>query len=103
MMWRAAVLVFAFCTLSVAAHAADVRRGMQLAKQWFANCHIVGAAAPAPVSGQQGPPSFQAIAKEGPSGGELRAFLTHPHGAMPDFGLTRTEIDDLVAYIDTLR
>ena len=34
---------------------------------------------------------------------QLRAFLSHPHGAMPDLSLTRAEINDLVAYIETLR
>ena len=35
--------------------------------------------------------------------GELRAWLTHPHGQMPDLALTRAEIDDLIAYIEALR
>jgi mono/diheme cytochrome c family protein len=34
--------------------------------------------------------------------GELRAFLSHPHGAMPDLALSRSEIDDLIAYIEGL-
>jgi hypothetical protein len=33
----------------------------------------------------------------------LRAFLSHPHGAMADLSLTRAEIDDLVGYMETLR
>jgi hypothetical protein len=34
---------------------------------------------------------------------QLRAFLSRPHGAMPDLSLTRAEIDDLIGYIETLR
>jgi hypothetical protein len=34
---------------------------------------------------------------------QLRTFLSHPHGAMPDLALTRSEIDDLVGYIETFR
>jgi cytochrome c len=34
---------------------------------------------------------------------QLRAFLSNPHGAMPDLALTRAEIDDLIGYIETLR
>jgi len=34
---------------------------------------------------------------------QLGAFLSHPHGAMPDLALTRAEIDDLIGYIKTLR
>jgi hypothetical protein len=37
------------------------------------------------------------------SADQLRAFLSHPHGAMPNLALTRTEIDDLITYIGTLR
>jgi len=34
---------------------------------------------------------------------QLRTFLSHPHAPMPDLGLTRAEIDDLIEYIATLR
>ena len=51
---------------------------------------------------QQGPPSFRTIAHH-LTANEVRAFLTHPHGAMPDLALTRSEIDDLIGYIETLR
>jgi hypothetical protein len=34
---------------------------------------------------------------------QLRAFLSHPHGAMPDLSLSRSEIDDLIAYLETFR
>lgn len=33
----------------------------------------------------------------------MRAFLSHPHGAMPDLALSRAEIDDLIAYIGSLK
>jgi mono/diheme cytochrome c family protein len=49
---------------------------------------------------QQGPPNFQSI---GMTDDQLRTFLAHPHGAMPDLALTRAEIDDVVAYIETFR
>jgi mono/diheme cytochrome c family protein len=80
---------------------ADVGRGMALARQWCANCHIVG---DNPSGGvPQGPPSFGAIAHSGMTADQLRAFLSDPHGAMPDLALSRTEIDDLIGYIETLR
>ncbi len=81
--------------------AADVARGGQLARQWCANCHVVGNAPAATV--QQGPPSFRAIAQGELTGDQLRTFLSHPHPPMPDLSLTRTEIDDLIEYIATLR
>ena len=52
---------------------------------------------------QEGPPSFKTVAHSGMTADQLRAFLSHPHGAMPDLALTRAEIDDLIGYIDTLR
>ena len=94
----------AILTLGLAAaHAvrADVQKGAQLAGQWCAHCHVIGGntAGAAP----QGPPTFPAIAHSGLTADQLRAFLSHPHGAMPDLSLTRAEIDDLIGYIETLR
>jgi cytochrome c len=80
---------------------ADLARGTQLAHQWCANCHVIGGNPAGAVP--QGPPSFQAVARSGMTADQLRAFLSHPHGAMPDLSLTRAEIDDLIGYIETLR
>ena len=33
----------------------------------------------------------------------LRVFLQSPHGNMPDYRLSREQIDDVVAYILSLR
>jgi mono/diheme cytochrome c family protein len=87
----------------VAAHPAraDAQKGAQLARQWCANCHIIDGKPAGTVT--QGPPSFPMIARSGMGSDQLRAFLSHPHGAMPDLALTRAEIDDLISYIDTLR
>jgi len=82
--------------------AADAAKGTQLARQWCANCHVIGAA-PQPGTIQQGPPGFRAVAQGGMTHDQLRAFLSNPHGAMPNLALTRSEIDDLIAYIETLR
>lgn len=81
--------------------AADVAKGAQLARQWCANCHVIGGTTTGTV--QQGPPSFRAVAQGGLTGEQLRAFLSRPHAPMPDLSLTRTEIDDLIAYIETFR
>ena len=87
--------------LAVRPALADANKGAQIARQWCANCHVIGGNATGPVP--QGPPSFQMVARSGMSADQLRAFLSHPHGAMPNLALTRTEIDDLIGYIDTLR
>lgn len=80
---------------------ADAAAGQGLARQWCVNCHVIDGGQPTAVV-PQGPPSFHVIAGHlDPA--QLRAFLTHPHGAMPDLALTRAEIDDLIAYIETKR
>ena len=72
-----------------------------MARVWCANCHVIGPKATGSVP--QGPPSFPAVARSGMTADQLRAFLSHPHGSMPDLSLTRAEIDDLISYIETLR
>jgi cytochrome c len=98
---RLLLILCAFPLAAVNPAHADAVRGGQLAQQWCANCHVVdgnpGRAVP------QGPPSFREVAHSGMTPDQLRAFLSHPHGAMPDLSLTRAEIDDLISYINTLR
>lgn len=80
---------------------ADAAKGSELARQWCANCHVIGNNPTGSVP--QGPPTFAAIARSGMTADQLRAFLSHPHGAMPNLALSRAEIDDLIGYIQTLR
>src|SRR6476620_9013497 len=80
---------------------ADVANGERLARQWCATCHVIESSGPSATL-PQGPPSFR-VAAGHLNSGELRAFLTHPHGQMPDLALTRSEIDDLIGYIESLR
>src|SRR5438477_11174091 len=92
--------LMAMCLLSRTADA-DVANGERLAGQWCANCHVIDGSGPSSTL-PQGPPSF-GVAAGHLNPGELRAFLTHPHGQMPDLSLTRSEIDDLIAYIESRR
>ena len=80
--------------------AADAANGARLAQQWCANCHVINGSGPS-ARLPQGPPSFR-VAAGHLNPGELRSFLSHPHGAMPDLALTRAEIDDLIAHIENL-
>jgi len=98
---RSSYIVLALFVLAAAAAPAASARGTQLARQWCANCHVIGNNPTGAIP--QGPPSFPAIAHSGMTADDLRAFLSHPHGAMPDLALTRTEIDDLIGYIETQR
>jgi mono/diheme cytochrome c family protein len=95
-LWAALALLL----VPLAAHA-DAADGERLARQWCVNCHVINGSGPATTL-PQGPPSFPIIAGH-LDPGQMRSFLTHPHGAMPDLGLTRAEIDDLIAYIGSLK
>ena len=86
-------------TAAFSSVAADPAKRAQLARQWCVHCHVV-AATPSPGAIQQGPPAFPVI---GMTGDQMRVFLSRPHGAMPDLALTRSEIDDVIAYIEALR
>jgi cytochrome c len=96
----AVVLLSGLGAAATPSSAADVELGGQLARQWCASCHVL------PNNpGQtalQGPPSFRAMAR-GKTADQLKVFLMNPHGAMPPLTLSRVEIDNLVAYIETLR
>ncbi|MCX8135069.1 MAG: cytochrome c [Roseococcus sp.] len=79
-----------------------IGEGQRLAQQWCANCHAV-APGQRPPAGDAAA-SFPAIAAL-PSTTEmsLRVFLQTPHAAMPDYRLSRAELDAVVAYILSLR
>ena len=98
-----AVLLVSLVLAAATAHPtrADATKGSQLAQVWCANCHVIDSKPNGAVA--QGPPSFPTISRSGMTADQLRAFLSHPHGAMPDLALSRAEIDDLIGYIETLR
>ena len=80
----------------------DAAAGGALAQRWCSSCHLVAPAQNnAPAAGA---PSFMALgADTAVSADQLRGFLNKPHPPMPDPGLTRQEIENVVAYIVSLR
>ncbi len=91
----------AMITTSIGASAADIGNGKALAKKWCSSCHL---ATSDQTSGGDSAPTFSSIAETAAAGsGDLRAWLADPHPPMPNFDLTLYEIDDLVAYIGSLR
>ena len=80
----------------------DPVSGKALAEQLCAGCHLVSDRQKGRVVA--GVPSFQAIANR-PDQSVERIFkvIIRPHAPMPDMQLTRTEIGDIIAYLDTLR
>lgn len=83
------------------ASAADIDHGKTLAKQWCSNCHVV---APDQTAGGDSAPTFNMIAATAAErSDDLRAWLADPHPPMPNLDLSVREIDDLLAYIESLQ
>jgi mono/diheme cytochrome c family protein len=78
----------------------DVAAGRQLVQASCSTCHEERRQMSAPQSG----PSLQAIAAmPSTTSMSLHVFLLTPHGNMPNYRLSPQEIDDVVAYILSLR
>ena len=106
---RAIVLTLAVVALPITAFCGeatpiepDADRGKQLAERLCVNCHVVSKDVDREVP--EGVPPFKVIAnKPGQSGDHIRNILMQPHASMPAIGLTRLEMDDIIAYLDELR
>jgi mono/diheme cytochrome c family protein len=97
-----AAIVLGAAVAASSLQAGDVEAGFARAKAVCAKCHVVATGIGG--GGTDGAPPFAAIANGlKRSEAQIKAFLTRPHGRMPDFVMTRREIDDLTAYILTLR
>ncbi len=84
---------------AAAARAGDTVEGGRLARQWCTECHLIG---PADNLAVAAAPSFWELANDAKKTPDyLRVFLIQPHEPMPPLGLSRQEIDDLVAYIQS--
>ena len=82
------------------AHSTQAEEGLRLAAQWCTSCHVV---APDRPGSDAGPP-FEVVANRPEfSEGGLRAWLADPHPPMPNLDLTRAEIEQVIAYLLSLR
>jgi mono/diheme cytochrome c family protein len=80
--------------------AADADAGRRLARQWCVECHVVE---PTQESASDAAPPFESIAldpSKTPEG--LRTWLADPHPPMPNLQLSTGEIEDILAYIQSL-
>lgn len=94
-----AYIVVAFLGSVAPAVAADIENGLKISKRWCAECHVVS---PDQTSASVDVPTFADVARRKTEKKPLAAFLAEPHGKMPGMSLSRTEIDDIVAYIRSL-
>ncbi|HYD70421.1 cytochrome c [Azospirillum sp.] len=81
------------------AGAADAQNGRAIAERWCAACHVVAEGR----SGSDAAPPLPQIARNRAADQRwLRAWLTDPHPPMPNLNLSRSDIDDVVAYLERL-
>ena len=81
------------------AGAFDIEAGRRMAEVWCSSCHIVDGHGTSDVA-----PGFKQIANDSSKTPDrLRAWLSNPHPPMPDFNLSRPEIDDIIAFLESLR
>jgi len=94
-------LLASHCLIASTAFAAgDAKMGRVLAEHWCMSCHAgTGSAA----ASDSAPPFIALMRRTDRTREGLRTWLTNPHAPMPNLSLTRNEIDDLVAYLFTLR
>ena len=104
-MWRTMTLAVLSAALAgggaaVAQDLGDAAAGRRLAEAWCTDCHAIG---PKTVPGNRPGPDFAAVANRASTTPlSLNVFLRSNHDNMPNFILTRSQADDIVAYILTL-
>jgi mono/diheme cytochrome c family protein len=92
------VVAAGLLTAGSAQAAGDTERGRALARAWCQGCHVTEG------RGTDAAPGLASIAeRRGDDDAYLFAWLSDPHPVMPQLSLSRQEIADLIAYLQTLR
>lgn len=85
--------------MTFTATAGDAARGKELAQRWCSDCHAVSDA----DTGTDAAPAFSTLAVDPQKSPQaLRAWLLNPHEPMVELELSRVDVDDLIAYIQSL-
>lgn len=97
---RLAAATFSIMLIASPAGAAgDPDEGEFLANKWCSACHLIN---DDQQSASADAPTFRSIAvRYGDNIDVLAGFLIDPHPPMPNMSLTRREIQNLLAYIET--
>lgn len=85
---------------TLAQEVGDPEHGRGLVRQWCVTCHVVGQDGRGADVGPALPILLQDNLR---TPDEIRGWLANPHPSMPDLSLTRQEIEDVVAYLESLR
>ncbi len=82
-------------------HAGSAARGLRLADNWCSSCHLVS---PEQKTPSRGAPPFTEIAQSPTFNSDHLAYLLYdPHPKMAKLALSRRAIDDIAAYVLSLR
>lgn len=93
----AAILALVLASPALAQGDADA--GHELALTWCTACHVVDPQG----QGADVGPALPALLGDGErTPDEIRGWLAAPHPPMPNFDLTRQEIEDIVAYLQSM-
>lgn len=76
----------------------DVARGREISERWCMSCHRIDSAT---LNDQV--PSFTSLAASSRTEAAIRGFLTRPHSPMPPLSLSNQQIEDVVAFLNTLK
>jgi len=75
--------------------------GKGITDKWCSACHLV---TPDQARANADVPTFSSLAQRLPTDADfLSAFIANPHPPMPNMGLSRQDIADVLAYIATLK
>lgn len=84
------------------AQAGSANEGKVIASRWCSSCHNIGTGERRTASDTI--PTFDSVARRKDlDRAQLEAWIGNPHPPMPNLSLTRSEIDSLVTYIESLR
>ena len=83
----------------------DPDAGQELVSRWCTSCHLVGAEETdaAETGTDAAPPLSMMLTEEQLTADQVWGWLADPHPPMPGLSLSRHEIDDIIAYMETLR
>ena len=98
---RSLVLAGSLLMVAAPAYSGDPEAGRVLARTWCAHCHVVEAGQK--QASDTAPPFVQIANDPAKTTSGIAVWLTDPHPPMPNLGLTRDQIDDLTAYIESLK
>ena len=106
MLLRTLHVAVALCALSPVAHgqtSSAIVRGQELAERACAGCHAINGRQGSTIMGTD-VPSFRAIAaRPNQTPQRIQGFIMTPHRPMPGIPLTLAEINDVAAYILSLK